>query len=208
MNYVECKTKNDLERILKNGDIPILREGYWEVSGSATVRAYDSATVTAYGSATVTAYDSATVTASEYVAIHKLSQRCKVLGGVIIEPPKQDTVENWLAYYGITATKTGKVTLFKAVDANFRSGYNWDYTPGLKPEAPDFKPTDGCGSGLHLCASPVHSMRYFPEATRLVACTVKVSEIIPITDGNGNSDKVKVPRIYKCVEVDIDGKKL
>jgi len=236
-NYKECATKQDLERILAAGDIPILREGYWTIGGSATVRASDSATVRASdsatvrasGSATVRASDSATVQASDsatvqawdsatvrasgsatveaspYVAVTKHGTTPKITGGVVIQIPRLDNTETWLKFYGITPTKAGKVTLFKAVSDEFKSGYEWDYSPGSKPTAFDFEATNECGKGLHLCARPTISKKYMTGATRYVACTVNVSEIVVIHE-DGESNKVKVPRILKCVECDEDGK--
>jgi len=252
--YVECKTQKEFDKAIKDGDIPVVREGYWEVTDSATVRAYDSATVraydsatvraydsatvtatgsatvtatgsatvtaygsatvtatgsatvTAYGSATVTAYDSATVTAGDRVAVHKLSKAAKITGGVIIERPDLRDTQGWLEYHGIPITKSGKVVLFKAVDDNFKSGYGWDYSPGSKPVPEKWIPENSCGDGLHLCPTPFHALRCMNEATRFVACTVAVADIVTITEYDGSSDKCKVAKILKCVEVDIEGK--
>jgi hypothetical protein len=65
MKNVKCSTQAELDEALKNPEVwPELVGGYFEISGSATVRASGSATVTASGSATVTAFGSATVRAS------------------------------------------------------------------------------------------------------------------------------------------------
>lgn len=61
--YIECKTEDDLKRIIAAGDIAVLREGHWIIRDSAAVQARGSATVEAYDSTTVGAYDSATVRA-------------------------------------------------------------------------------------------------------------------------------------------------
>lgn len=75
--YVDCKTEDDLKRIIAAGDIPVLREGYWiirdsamvQAHGSAMVEAYDSARVSAYNSARVKVYDSATVRAFNFATV-------------------------------------------------------------------------------------------------------------------------------------------
>ena len=64
MKEVLVKNQKELDAALKAGDYPVLTEGYFEVSGSSTVTAYDSSTVTASDSSTVTAFDSSTVRAS------------------------------------------------------------------------------------------------------------------------------------------------
>ena len=65
MKNVKCSTQMELDTALKNPEVwpELVGRGYFKVSGSATVTAYDSAQVTASGSATVRAYDSAQVTA-------------------------------------------------------------------------------------------------------------------------------------------------
>ncbi len=63
MNWIECKTQEELEAVCKRGDGAIVRSGSFTACGSANVTAYDSANVTAYGSANVRAYDSANVRA-------------------------------------------------------------------------------------------------------------------------------------------------
>ena len=65
-----------------------------------------------------------------------------------------------------------------------------------------FKADGSCGNGLHLCAQPVRSLGYMPEATKYVGCPVLLAEINVIDES-----KVKVPRVVEpgCYEVDIDG---
>jgi len=177
-------------------------------SGSATVRAYDSATVRAYDSATVRAYGSATVRAGSHVAVHRHSGRATIKGGVIIDRPDLSVAEDWIKYHDLKVTRSGKVTVYKAVDDSYKSERGWDYSPGSKPEAEKWSDRDACGDGLHCSPSPTQALRYFLTATRFVACTVDVSTLVPITEGDGSSDKCKVPRVLKCVEVDEDGVKV
>jgi hypothetical protein len=180
-------------------------------SGSAQVTAYDSAQVRAYGSAQVRAYGSAQVTASKFVAVtlqRTAWGKPKVTGGVVIEVPETKTVADWIEYHGLTV-KRGLVTLYKAVDDDYATDHSRAkdiaYTPGSKPEAPDW---DGgkaeCGGGLHFVSKPVDGLRFNESATRFVACPVKVSEIAFHADGD--TTKVKAPRVVgPIVEVDING---
>ena len=69
MEWVECTTQAEVDAAVKAGNAVIVRAGYFEASGSASVTAYDSASVTAYGSASVTAYDSASVTAYDSASV-------------------------------------------------------------------------------------------------------------------------------------------
>jgi hypothetical protein len=184
--------------------------------GNSTVTAWENSTVTARGNSTVTARENSTVTArgnstvtaTPYVAIHKLSERCKLSGGVIITPPKLYSVDNWLEFFGIEKDADGNVTLFKAVNDQYESARNQSYAPGEAPVCVDFQRTNECGNGFHLCAAPIISQGYFEAATKYVACTVDPTDIQTITDSSGQSDKVKVAKILKCVEVDVHGKAL
>ena len=69
--------------------------------------------------------------------------------------------------------------LYKALNANCSSGYGFDYTPGTVPAAPDW---DGgkaeCGGGLHFCSSPLHALAFFSDATRFMACPVRLKDIV------------------------------
>ena len=171
----------------------------------ATVTAYDSATVTAYDSATVTAYGSATVTASPKVAVHLHSADVKVSGGVVIDvsKPVTDPAE-WCDYHSVQVSEAGVATVYKAVDDDYRSGYRFDYTPGTKPSAPDWRDNNDCGNGLHFSPSPTQALAYAEDATRFLAVGVKVADLRPIPGGTA---KCKAPRVVRaCVEVDIDGR--
>ncbi len=175
-------------------------------SGSATVTAYGSATVTAYGSATVRASGSATVTASGYVAVHNHGPRTRITGGVLIEPPDLTVTANWLAYYGLTPVR-GIVTLYKSVNADWTSRYHADYSPGAKPTAPDWTPTNECGGGLHFSPRPHMALEYHDaKGQRFVACPVRVKDIVVI-GSPGAANKCKAPAVVGkgCWPCDIDG---
>ena len=208
--------------------IAIRGTGWFEVYGSSTVTAYDSSTVTAYDSSTVTAYGSSTVTAygsstvraygsstvraygsstvraSKYVAVHHFARDTdvRITGGVLIEVPALYTADAWSEYHGIVTG--GTVTLYKAVDDDYATPHarrmSLAYLPGTTVEAPDWKPTPSCGNGLHACASPTEARSYNPSATRYVAVTAPVADIVVIDES-----KVKAPRLTVVAEVDIDG---
>jgi len=170
-------------------------------SGSATVRAYGSATVEASGSATVRAYDSATVRASKYVAVQDHGPATTINGGVIISIRRAETPTDWCDFYGVDVVD-GLATLYKAVDDAWRGGYGADisYEPGATPEAPDWKPDDMCGHGLHFSPRPFMARAYHENATRYVACPVRVDDMVLL------GDKVKAPRVAApCWEVNEDG---
>ena len=212
-DWVEVTSQAQMDA-LKPGDVAIVRSGTVTAYGSATVTAYDSATVTAYdsatvtasGSATVTASDSATVTATPHVAVHVLSKYAKIKGGVLITPPNTETCDaaTWLAYYGVSVTKAGYATLYKAVHDNWQTtrGPQWTYAPGNTVTAEDFDGNRACGQGLHLCAAPHVSARYLDTATKYVAVKVKAADLIPL------GDKAKVRSCVVLHEVDIDGQKV
>jgi hypothetical protein len=76
-DFVECSTQKDVDTVVKNGDIPVVRSGFFDVTGSASVsafgsasvRASDSASVSASGWASVSAFDSASVSASGWASV-------------------------------------------------------------------------------------------------------------------------------------------
>jgi hypothetical protein len=172
--------------------------------GSSTVRAYGSSTVTAYGSSTVRAYDSSTVTASPKVAVHLHRSTVHVSGGVVIDHtgvPSMDA-KAWCEYHGVEV-KRGIATLYKAVNDEWTTSYGFDYSPGAKPSAPDWRDDNDCGGGLHFCPTPSHALAYNREATKFLAVGVRVSEMRQIP---GSTAKAKAPRVVRaCVEVDING---
>lgn len=87
------------------------------------------------------------------------------------------SVEEWCRIYGVVICN-GVVVLYKAVDENFRSPKGGIYVPGTIPIADDW---DGgvkeCGGGLHFCARTLLSRTFFNEATKFVACPVRIEDI-------------------------------
>ena len=169
---------------------------------SSTVTAWDSSTVTACDSSTVTAWGSSTVTASKYAAVHLVSSRATINGGVLIDLTQVDlsTAQDWCDYHGVEVID-GIATLYKAVDESWTTTHGVNYSPGSTPAAPDWSPTAHSSHGLHFSPHPRQSRGYFPDATRYLSVGVAVSDLVPL----GN-DKAKAPRVVRaCVEVDING---
>jgi hypothetical protein len=133
-------------------------------------------------------------------------------GAVILKTPEIRTAADWCDYYGVTV-KRGVATLFKAVDDDYSTNNarrkNISYAPGEKPAAPDW---DGgvaeCGGGLHFSPHPMLALEFNQDATRFVACPVKVAEIVVHPDAL-YPNKVKAPRVCAAIyEVDRDGEPL
>ena len=178
------------------------------VGGSATVSGVrDSATVRdVRDSATLYLYDKAAATdVGSYVAVHLHSARAKTDGGVIIDVSSLDLTDpaDWCDYYGIKVSKAGVATLYKAVDEAFTTDRGFDYSPGKKPSAPDWRDDHECGGGLHFSPTPSQALAYH-DGPRFVEVGVKVADLRPIL---GGTPKCKAPRVVRaCREVDIDRK--
>jgi hypothetical protein len=183
---------------------------------SAQVRAFDSAQVTASGSAQVRAFDSAQVRAfdsaqvtasgkNSVVSVH--GKYAKVTGKNIITIQPIATLGEWFGEYGLDVLD-GVVTLFKVLDANFRSSHNFAYTPGTIPVAPDWDGGDAeCGGGLHFCPTPGHALS-FQRGVKFVACPVRVEDIAFHPDATYPT-KVKAKGCCAPVwECDINGKRI
>ena len=178
--------------------------------GSAYVRAYDAASVEAYGSATVRAsgsasvwaYATATVEATPYVAIHKMSRDARITGGTVIDIPALDLTDMhvWADYHGTTIAD-GILTAFKAVGDGWQTDRKgWPYQPRTTVTADDWDGEPECGGGLHLCATPRQSRRYYGDATRYVECAITLADGVVVV-----GDKVKARTVRVVREVTIDG---
>lgn len=108
----------------------------------------------------------------------------------------------WPSHYGVTVEDDGTMIVFKAVDADLKSGYGMAYPIGQHVSAPDWNGLDRCGGGLHFTSSPRDSRSYFPGATRFLACRVPVRGLRVI------GDKIKVRSADVLYEVDIDGNRI
>jgi len=182
--------------------------------GSSTVRAYDSSTVTACGSSTVTAcdsstvraYGSSTVRASSHTAVHLHSGRACIEGGVLIDHTAvdQSAPATWADYHGAQLPNEDTVTVFKAVRDDYRSAHGALYTVGTEVTCDDWRDTNECGNGLHFSPSPAQASSYDYAATRFLECTIKLSDLRPLTDSG--TAKCKTNRAFVVREVDIAGR--
>src|SRR3990167_8199551 len=128
----------------------------------------------------------------------------KVTGGKQTRRPEIATGKEWCDYYGVPIVR-GVAVLYKALDNDFKATHGLSYAPGTMPKAPDW---DGgeveCGGGLHFSPHPQMARAFKDEETRVVACPVKVSEIV-VHKAAEYLEKVKAPRVCApCWEVDED----
>ncbi len=175
-----------------------------EAYDSARVEAYDSASVEASGSARVRAYGSASVEATKCVPVQQYpGYKGKTTGGIPIIIPDLDnaTPEVWLDFYALKPAK-GKVTVYKAVNQDLRSGYGMHYPVGQTVTAPDFDPVRECGKGLHFGPTPRHARRHLDRSARFLACEVDAASIVPL------GDKIKAASCRVLYEVDADGRQV
>ena len=184
-----------------------------EVSGSATVTAYDSATVTAYGSATVSAsgsarvyaYDSATVYAYGFVTVLRLSPTVVLTGG---RSPDFSTPLGWCEYAGAEEASAETRILYKGLDSEFRSAHGTVYLPGTEVVAPDWD--DGaaeCGGGLHFCASAAATLQFADDAAKFVACEVALADMAAHEFPQYPS-KIKARAFRVLYECDVHGERV
>ena len=175
-----------------------------EAWDSATVEAWDSATVRASGSATVRAYGSATVCAAPYVAVHLLSARATVTGGVVIDIASldQSNPRTWCELHGVTIDDDGNAHLYKAVDDNLTAGHSWTptaYTLGSDPRCNQWLANNSCGFGLHICPTARQARDHYSDATRYLEVTAPLASLRPI-----DATKCKAPTVHVLREVDLN----
>ena len=171
---VDCSTQKDLNRIIAAGDIAILRTGYFEIWGNATVEAWGNATVRAWGNATVRASDSATVRAS---------------GNATVEASGNATVEAWdsatvRASVSATVRASGNATVRAWGNATVRASGNatveaWDSATvrawGNATVEASVNATVEAWDSASVVASDSASVRAIARAVvRVLASTVKV----------------------------------
>ena len=174
--------------------------------GSSRVEARDSSSVVARGSSSVDAWGSSSVDASKYVAIHLHSKRVKLTGdGHVIDVTDIDTnnVDDFIAFHGVEVAD-GKATLYKAVDAGLNAGQHHtltNYPIGETVVAPDWKPSNDCGYGLHFGYRPAVAGSYFngEGSPRFLEVTVDLADLVAL------GDKAKARECFVVREVDIHG---
>jgi hypothetical protein len=169
--------------------------------------AWGSSHVVARGSSHVEAWESSHVEASKLVAIHRHDKRATITGGVLIDVERPTTPAEWCDYYGATVTD-GVAVIYKALGADFKSGYGFEYAPGSTPIAPDWD--DGraeCGGGLHFCSHPAEALQFHDDATRFVACPVALADMRAPRASDSSPNKIKARGCCGPVyEVDRHGK--
>ena len=185
--------------------------------GSSHVEAWESSHVVARGSSHVEAKGfvsldafggTLNLSATCHVFVH--NKKSKIMGGIktlaILTTP-----QDWCDYYGVEV-KNGIAVLYKSVHSDFFNPQNRtiQYTPGTKPEAPDWD--DGkkeCGGGLHFspCVAMAREFHKAPDA-KYVACPVALKDMSVHFDGS-MPQKCKAKRVCKPLwEVNVDGEKI
>ena len=162
--------------------------------------------VVAKGTVQLSIRGSMSVVAAATVAICILGGTPKIKGGGFITRVDISTPAKWCDYYGVVHDQ-GYALLYKGVRENFNSQRGFNYNPGTTLEAPDW---DGgkeeCGGGLHFSPYPAMTIEFDNNATRFLACPVRLSEMAVHPDGD-YPQKVKARRVaLPCYEVDRDGK--
>jgi hypothetical protein len=165
----------------------------WE---SSRVEAWESSSVVARGSSRVEAWGSSRVEAGKYVAVHLHSQSITLIGGVVIDMTSVDRTDpqSWLDLYGGTV-RDGWLTVYKGVDAEYRSAHGVAYPVGETVTASDWDPVAECGRGLHFSPSPAATEAYCTPV-RYLECEVELAGIVQL------SDKVKAGSCRVVREVD------
>ncbi|GLU88894.1 hypothetical protein [Agromyces sp. NBRC 114283] len=177
-----------------------------EARGSSRVEARGSSRVEARGSSRVEAWDSSRVVASKYVAIHLHSKKVALSGdGVVIDVSNIDThtTDDFLAFHGVKV-QDGEAILYKAVDADLFAGHGYtktQYPLGATVTAPDWRPSQACGNGLHFGYRPAVARSYYNGggAPRFLEVAVRVDGLVAL------GDKAKAESCRVLREVDIHG---
>lgn len=142
--------------------------------------------------------------ASTLIVIMNHATTTSIDGGTVVQVPPVTTVEGWCDYHGIEV-KDGIATVYKAVRDDYQSAHGLLYAPGTTPVAPDW---DGgraeCGGGLHFSPSAAGAKGFDPDATRFLACPVRITDIRPPKSDDAYPEKVKASGCCgPVVEVDL-----
>jgi hypothetical protein len=180
-----------------------------EAWGSSSVEARESSSVVARGAVALRVIGpSVTATAATMCAVH-IEQSGRCAGGTQIVVPAISHIEQWCEFYGVDIVD-GVVVLFKGVDDEFRSPRGGIYIPGTTPAACDW---DGgekeCGGGFHFSPVALMTLEFASNATRFVACPIRVSDIRHPKPGDSHPSKVKARGCCApCYEVDRFGQEI
>lgn len=214
---IECRTQEELdkalakkaEKIWLRGDrFFVLKSGQVVAREASRVDARDSSQVVAAVYSQVHAWDSSVIEAGRFCAVTIYDKTVKAKGGVQIWVSPAKTAEEWCELWGVPVKK-GAAVLYKAIKDNFMSPLGCNFTPGTIPKCSDW---DGgkkeCGGGLHFVPHPTIGQDFFNEATKFVACPVKVKEIV-VHENATFPQKVKAPGgCAPCWEVNRWGEKV
>ncbi|MFT4076448.1 MAG: hypothetical protein QM647_13060, partial [Asticcacaulis sp.] len=152
-----------------------------------------------YSMLRVTARMSISFNAGPNVAVHYEGD-VTVTGGHSVEI-KKETPQDWCDYYGARVVD-GVAILYKAVDAQFKSHWGGDYTPGLTPSVDKFRAEPECGPGaLYFSPTPRHTHQFVTNPEKYVACPVRLEDIVTHPTGSYPA-KVKAKGccapVYEC----------
>lgn len=177
--------------------------------GSSKVTAMNSVHVVARDSASVVALDSVHVKASNFVVVQLRSVQATVSGGVVVDLTKLDPLNlaDWAEYHGAEIVVEGMI-VYKAVDANLRSGLGFAYPIGETLDCPDWNPLPVCGGGLHFSPHPAQARDYYPDATRFLKCLVPVDDLVIIDGADNMTPKLKARTARVLCEVDVYGQEI
>ena len=171
-----------------------------EATDSANVSASQTSSVEASGLVAVVVGDTASVDATEHVRVTRYGGGATIHGGTVVQAPEITSAADWCSFYAVEV-ENGIATLYKAVDSEFKSPHGVSYMPGSQPEAPDW---DGGsdGGGLYFSPKPFLGLKFMPNATRFVACPVRLTDIVV----QGHQPKAMARSVAGPVyEVDEDG---
>ena len=181
--------------------------------GSSHVVARGSSHVVAWGSVQIRAVHAVSVVShSKFVVVTQQHPAAQITGPATVIPvPPILTATDWIVYYGAQPSEDqdDTVILYKAVRDNYCSSHGFLYEPGTLPQAPDWDGgKDECGGGLHFCATPLSCLCFDIDATRFVACPVRISDIV-VHQNPVYPQKIKAPGLCApCWEVDRYGNAL
>jgi hypothetical protein len=110
-------------------------------------------------------------------------------------------VATWCITHGVEPNDDGTVTLVKAVQDDFMSGYGGLYEPDSIVIDDSFIPNGMCGGGLHFSPTPREARRWAARQTPFRYMQVKVPVLdLNIVD-NGYHSKVKAPHCWVVREL-------
>ena len=208
---IEVKTQAELDKALAEnpGERIILRGDAsfnFRVGESSHVEAWESSHVEAWGNVFVRAFGAVCKIKASFSVAVMLHAGAKSAGGQKMRAIEPTTPAKWCELHGIEVNK-GVATLYKAVRDNYCSSHGFSYTPGTVPVAPDW---DGgkaeCGGGLHFSPSPAAAKSFDSDATRYLACPVKLKDMRAPKKGDSYPEKTKAKGCCAAVwEVDLYG---